>query len=109
MKDSYLTQFVRNRKGNPIGIVVASKMLDCNVVRIGWSYTNVKAGDRFNKERGLGIARDRIHTDTNRKVPHAVLKVLDGGGFVDRSKHYFNASDAQVAGAYLTRTYLKQI
>ena len=101
MKDSYLTQFVRNRKGNPIGIVVASKILDADVVRIGWSYTNVKAGDRFNKERGLGIARDRIHTNTNRKVPHAVLNVLDDGGFVDRSKHYFKVSDAQVAGAYL--------
>lgn len=100
MTENYLTQFVRDRKGNPIGMVVATKMSDENLVRIGWSYTNVKAGDRFKKARGLTIAKDRIHTDTNRKVPHAVLKVVTNG-FIARSLGYFKASDVQIAGVVI--------
>lgn len=105
MKQNYLTQFVRNRKGNPIGIIVATKMSDENHVRVGWSYTHVKAGDRFNKERGLGIAMDRAHTNTNRKVPHAVLKVATNG-FITRSLNYFKASNAELAGVVTGTTGL---
>jgi len=97
MKDSYLTQFVRDRKGNPRGIVVSTKMHDEDHIRIGWSYTNLKIGDRFDKDRGLIIAKDRIRTDTNRKIPCAVLKVATNG-FIARSLRYFKASNVSIAG-----------
>lgn len=47
-----LVQFVKNHKGNRIGVVVA---LDAN--RIGWSLCCPL--DRFNRERGINIAKDR--------------------------------------------------
>lgn len=76
MKDNSLIQFVRDRKGQPRGVVVATVIDDA--VRFGWSYTNVKAGDRFNKKRGLQIAFGRAETGHSSavKVPHAVTKVL---------------------------------
>ena len=38
MKDTTLKQLVRDRKGNPRGMVIATVVN--NTVRIGWSYTN---------------------------------------------------------------------
>lgn len=71
-----LMQFVRDRKGNPRGVVVAT-VNDQNEVTLGWSYTNIKAGDRFNKKRGIDIALGRVKTGTDAQVPHNVQKVSD--------------------------------
>lgn len=57
MKDTTLKQMVRDRNGQPRGYVVATVINDS--VRIGWSYTNTKAGDRFNKTKGFAIALGR--------------------------------------------------
>ena len=75
--DKSLMQFVRDRKGNPRGVVVAA-IVD-NEVRYGWSYTNTKLGDRFDKRRGLVIAHGRIDNGWGDKtqVPHNVLKSLN--------------------------------
>lgn len=69
-------QFVRDRKGNPRGVVVATLDEQSNVT-LGWSYTNIKAGDRFNKQRGIDIALGRVKTGTDAQVPHNVQKVSD--------------------------------
>ena len=76
-KDNTLMQFVRDRRGQPRGIVVAT-VID-NSIRMGWSYTNTKAGDRFNKQRGLQIALGRADTGVGMrvKIPHNVEKVLE--------------------------------
>ena len=70
-----LTQFVRDRKGQPRGMVIAT-VID-NEIRFGWSYTNTKAGDRFNKTRAIQIALGRAEVGMGMtvKIPHAVNKV----------------------------------
>jgi hypothetical protein len=80
-------QFVRDRKGNPRGVVVAT-IVD-NQIRYGWSYTNTKLGDRFNKHRGLAIAHGRIDNgwSDNVSVPHNVIKSLNH--ISNRADRYF--------------------
>lgn len=76
MKDNSLSQFVRDRKNQPRGIVVAT-IID-NEVRIGWSYTNTTAGDRFDKCRAYDIAFSRAEKGwgTTVKIPRDVEKVI---------------------------------
>jgi hypothetical protein len=54
MKDTTLKQLVRDRNGQPRGMVVAT-VIDGSI-RFGWSHTNTKAGDRFDKCKALTIA-----------------------------------------------------
>jgi len=77
MKDNSLIQFVRDRKGQPRGLVVATIIDD--EIRLGWSYTNTKAGDRFNKNRAFQIALGRAETGQGNNVvtPHSVRRVMD--------------------------------
>lgn len=63
----------RNKKHQPRGILVANRNSIGQIV-IGWSYVNNKAGDRFNKNRGLAIARARIEVGTDHVVPHDVAR-----------------------------------
>ncbi len=87
MKDTTLKQFVRDRKGDPRGMVIAT-VID-NSVRFGWSYTNTKAGDRFNKQKAFVIASGRADSGWGKKVkvPHRVNKVLSE--MIDRSVRYY--------------------
>jgi len=82
-----LTQFVRARDGQPRGMVVAT-VID-NDIRIGWSFTNTKAGDRFNKQTAVRIALGRAESGWSKrvKVPVSVQKVFDK--MVNRSTNYF--------------------
>jgi len=77
MTDKTLVQFVRDRKGQPRGMVVATVIDD--QIRIGWSYTNTKLGDRFNKSRALQIALGRAKNGQRNSVttPHSVSKVIE--------------------------------
>lgn len=76
MKDTSLSQFVRDRKGNARGLVVATVIN--NQIRLGWSYTNTTAGDKFDKHRAYDIAfgRAEFGWGPNVRVPHNVNKVL---------------------------------
>lgn len=87
MKDTTLTQFVRDRNGQPRGLVVAT-VID-GTVRLGWSYTHVKAGDRFKKEKAYSIAFGRAENGWGDSVtmPHRVSKVYDK--MADRASKYF--------------------
>jgi hypothetical protein len=49
MKDTTLKQLVRDRNGQPRGYVVATVINDS--IRVGWSYTNTKLADRFDKQK----------------------------------------------------------
>ena len=88
--DKSLMQFVRDRNGNPRGVVVAAVIN--NEVRYGWSYTNTKLGDRFNKQRGLAIAHGRIDNGwgDRTQVPHNVLKSLNH--ISNRAAKYFKVA-----------------
>lgn len=87
MKDTTLKQLVRDRKGDPRGMVIAT-VID-NTIRFGWSYTNTKAGDRFNKPKAFMIASGRAESGWGNKVkiPHRVEKVLCQ--MADRSVRYY--------------------
>lgn len=83
-----LIEYVRNDKGNPIGVVVASLTND-KKIGIGWSKVNIKAGDVYKKERALQIARDRINKGIGHLViiPFAVRPIFKK--MVNRSEKYF--------------------
>jgi len=83
-----IVNIVRDRKGNPRGYVVAS-MLDNGKVGLGWSYVNVKAGDRFDKHLGQLIAANRAVTGTDKFVPRDVMKVINRVSI--RAVKYFKA------------------
>jgi hypothetical protein len=87
MKDTSLTQFVRDRKGQPRGLVIAT-VID-NQICYGWSYTNTKAGDRFDKAKARTIAFGRAENGWGDSVlvPHSVNKVLCR--MVDRAEGYY--------------------
>ena len=82
-----LMQFVRDRDDQPRGMVV-STVIDGSV-RFGWSYTNTKAGDRFNKQKAIVIATGRAEKGWGSKVktPHRVTKALNQ--IVERSIRYY--------------------
>lgn len=90
MKDTTLKQLVRDRNGNPRGMVIAT-VID-NTIRFGWSYTNTKAGDRFNKQKAFLIASGRAESGwgNNVKIPHRVEKVLCQ--MADRSVRYYKGT-----------------
>lgn len=87
MKDTTLKQLVRDRKGQPRGIVIAT-VID-GTIRFGWSHTNTKAGDRFDKCKALTIALGRAENGWGPKtnVPVSTVKILNK--MIDRSVRYY--------------------
>ena len=75
-------EYVRDRNGHPLGVVVALGKKD-----VGWSLCNKK--DKFDKEFGLMIAKGRaIKTKTKHKfIPKTVLPYIHK--MEDRAKRYF--------------------
>lgn len=74
-QEKIISQFVRGRDGNPRGIVVAKEIN--GIPSVGWSFVNLKAGDRFDKSMAYRIAIGRASRNTNAQIPHAVRKVMD--------------------------------
>lgn len=67
--------YVRDRKNNPIGVVVAIKIGD--KYHCGWSLTKIKSGDKFDKETGMSMALGRAvagNLPKNATIPHAIVK-----------------------------------
>ena len=85
MKDTSLVQFVRDRDGQPRGLVIATVIDD--KIRLGWSYANTKAGDRFNKEKAYKIAFGRAENRWGTQMPHRVKKAYEK--MTDRAVRYF--------------------
>ena len=85
-----LIEYVRNKKRTPIGVVVAKLVpqkdfLPC--IGIGWSMANKKAGDKFDREVGLDLARARCEYPSKKQIPYSVAKVMNRMN--ERSKKYF--------------------
>ena len=87
MKDTTLKQLVRDRNGQPRGMVVAT-VIDGSI-RFGWSHTNTKAGDRFDKRKAFTIALGRAENGwgPNKTVPVSTTKVLNK--MLDRAMRYY--------------------
>lgn len=76
----------RDRQNTPNGIVVAMKTKR-GTIKFGWAKCNVKAGDSFNMEEGLKIAKQRAIEGSNEPIPQSIHN--DYTDIVNRSVRYF--------------------
>ena len=79
-KRKMLVKYVKNSKGQRVGVVVA---IDRD--KVGWSKCNFSMGDKFNRDRGKFIAIKRAekynYTPTIvQKVPHSTSEHIIIGG-----------------------------
>lgn len=82
-----LIHYIRDKRTKqPRGVVIATKINE-KQYGIGWSFTNTKAGDRFDKELGLRIARGRCTHATNKIVPIEISHSLSN--MEKRAHRYF--------------------
>lgn len=88
--NSRIHQYVRDNKGNVRGVLVAKNNPELRKIKFGWSCTNIKAGDRFNKKLGIQIAEARCSTNTNKKIPDFMKHHLHVFG--ERAQRYFKGS-----------------
>ena len=86
-------QYVRNRRRQKVGVVVAVKRHD-NTVGFGYSLCAVNLGDKFNPELALNIALGRAETFPNfaDEIPSSVEN--DWSEILRRSERYFK--DAEI-------------
>jgi hypothetical protein len=90
MEENMLIKYIRDRKWNKVGVVVA---LDQE--HIGYSLCNVSHGDRFDKEKGLMIAVGRAE-----KHPISIINVLGVASsarteclkMLDRAKRFYKGA-----------------
>lgn len=86
--------YTRDRKGNPTGLLIATKSTNPNrKYVIGWSKTNTKV-DKWNKAKALEVATHRLNgADIHNmpycthNMPHEIRRVIDR--FNDRCVRYF--------------------
>jgi hypothetical protein len=89
-----LIRYVRvkrgSKKGQPRGVVMARKDAD-GKVRVGWSFANLKKGDRFDKKVGILLARGRATQmiPDGATIPRDVQPELEKISY--RSVRYFKA------------------
>jgi hypothetical protein len=79
----------RDRKNNPNGIVVALKTKR-GQIRFGWSLNNTKAGDVFDMEQGLEIAKKRAIEGSKESIPQSIHNNYTD--MVNRGVRYFAKS-----------------
>lgn len=89
-----IVQYIHDPKRNKLrGVMIANKSIT-NYPIISWSYTNFKAGDKFNKQRALEIANGRIATKTNAEIPHHVIRMCNK--FKKRVAKYYKVSEDDI-------------
>ena len=86
--NNIIFQYVRNRRRQKVGIVVAVKRND-NRVGFGYSLCAVNRGDKFNPELALNIALGRAENFPNFQgmIPYSVHN--DWAEILNRSERYF--------------------
>lgn len=90
-----IVQYARNEDRTPFGVLVAEKCSEGDTVLIGWS--KCRTPDKFNKERALQIARDRINLGASGCiVPRNMRDMLPS--FEDRCRRYFKTGCVIVVG-----------
>lgn len=89
LQDKHLLKYERNKSGQPVGVVIAFKDGDSNVVKLGWSRCNTNA-ESFDKNIGIKKAISRAvdyRQVDERDAPYATRKeILD---MIDRLNRYF--------------------
>ncbi|MAG26111.1 hypothetical protein CMI47_11080 [Candidatus Pacearchaeota archaeon] len=84
-----ILEYVKNRKGQRVGVFVAAVQADGNV-QIGWSKCH-GTKDKWNRERGIEIASRRAKSGTNISIPEPLNGKIDD--FVERARRYFKDRD----------------
>jgi hypothetical protein len=92
-----VAKFLRDKRGNPIGLACATKGPSGDVT-VGWSF--VAKADRkqgnISKNRAWQIALARAEQGTNAVIPHVLHPVLNE--IADRAKKYFKVNHVGVVG-----------
>jgi len=76
-----LVRFILNRKRQRVGVVVSNEYNS-----VGWSLCHVTR-EKFNRDRGLEIARAREAKGSGTPVPESIQE--DVGAMLNRSQRYF--------------------
>lgn len=100
-----ILEYTRKRRGGcriKTGVLIARKVGETkkkeNKVLVGWSKCNLRM-DKFDNERGIKIARNRIEIRLSEKrkktkVPHSLQDKVDH--FVERVKRYYKTKKVVV-------------
>ena len=86
MKQNIIYARTRDRKNNPNGIVVALKTKR-GTIKFGWAKCNMKAGDVFNMEEGLKLAKQRAIEACKETIPQSIHN--DYTDIINRGTRYF--------------------
>ena len=74
-KMNQLTAYIRNSRRQKIGVLFATKRPEAPCADIGWSLCSKR--DKFNRERGLQIARARAVVGSVVSVPRSIRAALE--------------------------------
>lgn len=75
MSNETIIKYVKNKKGQPIGVVLATKTFD-NQFSVGWSLCKINGhnADKFDKKFGVQIAAARAKAGYDlKKIPHTIF------------------------------------
>jgi len=86
-------QFVLDKKGRRKGVVVAKLDPSDDAVYVGWSLTH--KNDKFDKERGLLIAKNRAYVGSNSVIPQSIEN--DVLVMVKRAMKYFKNKQIHIS------------
>jgi hypothetical protein len=79
-----LKQYVRDKRGNPIGIML-SNLNEKGELNTGYSVCHKR--DNYNKKKGMMIATARLNNETMQEPPMRIEK--EWNDFIDRSHRYW--------------------
>jgi hypothetical protein len=86
-------QYVRNRRREKVGVVVALKRAD-NTIGLGYSLCALNKGDTFNRETALNIALGRAENFPHFKCSEIPQSVEAGWSEIyDRAVRYFKGDE----------------
>lgn len=68
-----LHEYVRNKRGQSVGVLAAVPHHEDRSIVIGWSRANTSKGDHFNKAEGLRIALTRSALQRFPVVPYSMF------------------------------------
>jgi len=85
----FLTKNIDGRRVK-VGVLVGRVDVFQNI-HIGWSKTNVKLNDKFDREKGIKMALDRSKAREFVPMPQSIEK--DAHKFLKRCQRYFKSAD----------------
>lgn len=94
MKEKMIKQYVKDKKGQPIGVMVA--VLNEDVVTFGWSLCH--KSDQFSKKKGTMIAENRAVSGKATYLPETLSKPMVK--FIDRAGRYFEPKPVTESDIY---------